>query len=99
MRVKKEFGFEHNATESRFVANYKSEFLTLIYLLKRGGGMKSVKIQSFFDRLKAQEHKISYIELIENSSLKLVRNQNFYENLKTQREIFDESFSIFYDVL
>ena len=49
MRDKKEFGFEHNATESRFVANRMSEFLPLILLSKRG--VKSVKIQSFLDGL------------------------------------------------
>ena len=35
MRIKNEFGFEHNATESRFVANRMFEFLILILLSKR----------------------------------------------------------------
>ena len=35
MRDKKEFGFEHNATISRFVANRMSEFLSLISPIKR----------------------------------------------------------------
>ena len=36
MRDKKEFGFEHNATEGRFVAKRMSEFLSLILPSKRG---------------------------------------------------------------
>ena len=60
MRVKKEFGFEHNATESRFVANHKSEFLTLIYLLKRGDEVCK----------KPKQHK-EYKKLIHKKELKV----------------------------